>query len=168
MPVPRISKLLLPLLAITCLYSSAQVTADQKKQDNSAKLKSLIDTRQYRINAQSATTMKGRTIQLSYGYSLKINQDSLHVDLPYYGRAYNANYGSSDNGIKFKSTDFTYSADTTKKGGWEVTIKPNKETKVNNIYLSITPSGYCTIRLNSNDREPISYYGTISDLHTPE
>lgn len=168
MSIPRISRVLLPMFVTICLSSTAQVAADQKKQEYLAKLKTLVETRQYRVNAQSATTMKGRTIQLSYGYNLKINQDSLHVDLPYYGRAYNANYGSSDNGIKFKSTDFTYSADSAKKGGWEVTIKPNKETRVNNIYISITPSGYCTIRLNSTDREPISYYGTITDLHTPE
>jgi hypothetical protein len=168
MSISRISGLLLPVLATICLTGTAQVAADQKNQESIAKLKTLVETRQYRVNAQSATTMKGRTIQLSYGYNLKINQDSLHVDLPYYGRAYNANYGSSDNGIKFKSTDFTYSADSAKKGGWEVTIKPNKETKVNNIYLTITPSGYCTIRLNSTDREPISYYGTISELHIPE
>jgi|SRR5450631_2453807 hypothetical protein len=166
--IPRILSLLLPVMATFCFSSAAQVTADQKKQENIAKLKSLVDAHQYRINAQSATTMKGRTIQLSYGYNLKINQDSLNVDLPYYGRAYNANYGSTDNGIKFKSTDFTYVADTAKKGGWEITIKPNKETRVNNIYLSITPSGYCTIRLNSTDREPISYYGTISELHPPD
>ncbi len=168
MHIPPMSRLLLPILATICLDSTAQVSADQKKQDEIAKLKSIIDSRQYRFNAQSATTMKGKTIHLSYGYSLKINQDSLNVDLPYYGRAYSANLGSSDNGIKFKSANFTYSADSAKKGGWEITIKPNKETRVNNIYLSITTSGYCTVRLNNTDREPISYYGTVSELHTPE
>jgi Domain of unknown function (DUF4251) len=150
-------RLLILLLACISLHSSAQSGDDQKKTD----IKSIVQSRNYSFSAQSATTNKGKTIQLSYGYDLKLINDSLYVYLPYYGRAYNTAYSSnSDNGIQFSSHDFIYSADSTKKQSWEITIKP-KGAKVSAIYLSITSTGYCTVRINSNDRDPISYYGTI-------
>ena len=149
----------MPLLTIICLHSKAQSGTDQQKH-----LKILIDSKKYGFNAQSATAKKGRTVQLTSGYGLKLNNDSLHVDLPYYGRAYTTSYPASrdDTGIQFNSHDFSYLADTTKKGGWEITIKP-KGAKVSVIYLSISSTGYCTVRISSSDRDPISYYGTIAD-----
>jgi hypothetical protein len=88
--------------------------------------------------------------------------DSLSVYLPYYGRADNAGYqATNDMGIEFNSHDFTYTADTTKKQGWEITIKP-KGVKVLAIYMSISSNGYTTVRVNSKNRDPISYYGTIT------
>jgi Domain of unknown function (DUF4251) len=148
------------LLAMGCLPGNAQSTADQKSQS----LQTLINSKKYGFIAQSATAKKGRTVQLTPGYGLILNSDSLHVDLPYYGRAYTTSYPSSrdDAGIKFNSHDFSYLSDTTKKGGWEITIKP-KGAKVSTIYLSISSSGYCSVRISSSDRDPISYYGTIAD-----
>src|SRR5450631_1963198 len=153
----KVGRLLMPLMACICLHTSAQSGDDQKKTD----LSSIVQSRDYSFIAQSATTNKGRTIQLGYGYDLKVMNDSLYVYLPYYGRAYTIAYATnSDNGIQFSSHDFIYSADSTKKQGWEINIKP-KGVKVTAIYLSINSNGYCTVRINSNDRDPISYYGTI-------
>jgi len=158
-----IKRLLIPVFAIISVYGKAQSEADQKKQDQYAALKALLDSRQYSFIAQSATTMKGRAIQLNSGsYFLKLNQDSLEVDLPYYGRAHSAEYaGSSDMGISLNTTDFTYTADSLKKDRWNITIKP-KKNKVNAIYISVGTSGYTTVRINSNNRDPISFYGSIA------
>jgi hypothetical protein len=163
MPANKFARLLIPLLTIISLSAGAQSQADQKKQAQYAALKSLIESRQYGFFAQSATSMKGRTIQLSNGYGLKLNKDSLQVDLPYYGRAYSTDYPPSSNqGIQFNSVQFSYVADTVKKGGWDITIKP-KNTKVNAMYLSVSTSGYCTVRVTSSNRDPITYYGTTRE-----
>lgn len=159
-------KKLLPIFAslIMAMHMSgrSQATAGQQKQEQNTTLKSLITSRQYLFTALSATTKKGKTVQLSGGYGLTLNGDSLEVELPYYGRAYSTDYPpSSDNGIHIKSADFSYVADTLKKGGWDITIKP-KNTTVNSIYLSVSTSGYCTTRIISSNKDPISYYGTIT------
>jgi hypothetical protein len=167
MPYRIFGRILIPLLTILCLNSKAQSSSDQKKQEQYTRLKSMIDSKTFRFHAQSATSMKGRTKQLTSEYYLKINQDSLYVDLPYYGRAYSSGYPGTDLGFQFNSKDFSYSADTTKKGGWDITIKPKNEAKVNNIYLSISSTGYCSVRINSSNRDPISYYGTITEYTTP-
>ena len=159
----KYSKLLLPLLMLICLQGFSQSDAEQKKQDEFNQLKSQMDARKFRFHAQSATSMKGMTRQLTSEYFLKLNKDSLSVDLPYYGRSFTTNYPPTDLTTEFKTTQFSYKSDTLKKGGWEITIVPKNQANASKINLSITTSGYCTVRVSSNSREPISYYGTITD-----
>jgi hypothetical protein len=159
----KYSRFLLPLLTLICLQSFAQSGAEQKKQDQFTRLKSLIDSRQFRFHALSATSMKGMTRQLTSEYFVKLNNDSLSVDLPYFGRSFSTSYPPTDLSTEFKTTQFSYKSDTLKKGGWDITIVPKNESNASKISLSITTSGYCTVRVNNNSREPISYYGTITD-----
>jgi hypothetical protein len=159
----KYSKLLLPFLMLICLQSFSQSDAEQKKQHEFNQLKSQIDAKKFRFHALSATSMKGMTRQLTSDYFLKLNNDSLSVELPYYGRSFTTNYPPTDLTTEFKTTQFSYKSDTLKKGGWEITIVPKNQANASKISLSITTSGYCTVRVNSNSREPISYYGTITD-----
>ena len=157
------SRLLMPVLLLICLQGFSQSVAEQKKQDQYNQLKSQIDSRKFRFHALSATSLKGMTRQLTSDYFLKLDKDSLSVDLPYYGRSFTTNYPPTDLSTEFKTTQFSYKSDTLKKGGWEITIVPKNESNASKIILSITTSGYCTVRVSSNSREPISYYGTITD-----
>jgi hypothetical protein len=159
----KFQRLLLSFLILMCTYSNAQTAADQKKQDKNVQLKNMIDSKHFQFQALSATSMKGKTIQLSSEYYLKLNKDSLNVDLPYYGRSYTADYPGTDVSVRFKSNQFSYSSDSTKKGGWEITIIPKNEPRANKIYISVTSSGYCTVNIGSNTRQSISYYGYIKD-----
>ncbi len=159
----KFHRLLLPLFVLVCLQGAAQSTTDQKNKDKYAQLKSMIDSKHFQFHALSATSMKGKTVQLTSEYSLKLKGDSLNVDLPYYGRSYTADYPGTDVSVRFKSNQFTYSSDSTKKGGWEITIIPKNESKANKIYMAVTSSGYCTVNINSNNRQSISYYGYIKE-----
>jgi Domain of unknown function (DUF4251) len=159
----KFHRLLLPFLILLSIESVAQNGTDQKKLDKQVQLKSMIDSKHFQFHALSATSMKGKTVQLTSEYSLKLNKDSLNVDLPYYGRSYTADYPGTDVSVRFKSNQFTYSSDSTKKGGWEITIIPKNESKANKIYMAVTSSGYCTVNINSNTRQSISYYGYIKD-----
>jgi Domain of unknown function (DUF4251) len=154
-------QLLAPFLMLVCVCSSAQSGNDQREKDAYEQLKNRIDSRHFQFHALSATPMKGRTIQLTSEYTLKLKNDSLFVDLPYYGRSYTADYGSADVSVRFNSGQFRYSADSAKKGGWEITIVPKNESSANKITMSITSGSYCFMNISSNTRQPITYYGTI-------
>lgn len=156
-------RLLLPLIVFACLQGFSQSGVEQKKQDQYNYLKSQIDAKKFRFHALSATSMKGMTRQLTSEYFLKLNKDSLFVELPYYGRSFTTSYPPTDVTTEFKTTQFSYKSDTLKKGGWDITIVPKNQSNAAKISLSITTSGYCTLRVSSNTREPISYYGTITD-----
>jgi hypothetical protein len=154
---------ILTVSTFMALHSKAQTGKDQDK----PAVRSLIESRKYIFNAQSATSQRGKTVQLTSEYFLKLNKDSLNVDLPYYGRAYSTAYpGNNDIAMRFESHDFSYETDSAKKGGWEITIKPKKEPKASAIYLSVSDGGYCTVRIISNNRDQISYYGTITAFHS--
>ena len=155
-------RLLAIVLFLTVSVDSLAQEKTEKDKINS--LKTMIDSKQYRFNAMTANTAKGKTIQLTSEYSLRLNRDTLQVDLPYYGRAYSADYGGTDLSIQFNSTNFSYTADTTKKGGWEITIIPMNESKANKIYMSVSSGGYCNMNVLSNSRQSISFYGTIEAL----
>jgi hypothetical protein len=83
--------------------------------------------------------------------------------LPYYGRAYTSSYPATNSPLSFRSNHFSYVADTLKKGGWNIQIQPKENSDVNKINLDVTTSGYCTVRVSSNTRDMISFYGTIAE-----
>jgi hypothetical protein len=159
----KFTRLLVPLFLIIHGQGMGQSTADQKKIDEYNQLKNRIESKQFYFHTQSATTQKGKTIQLTSEYFLKLNNDSLQADLPYYGRAYSAPYGSTDQALLFKTTEFKYSADSTKKGGWNILIEPKNVSGISKINMSVTSTGYCTTHIISNTRSAISFYGTIED-----
>jgi len=126
-------------------------------------LKQTVESRHFEFIAQSATPMSGRTRQIS-SYSLKVKKDTIDSDLPYYGKAYTATIGSTEGGIRFTSTDFEYSSKDGAKGGWDIVIVPKGVRDVQQMTLSITNSGYATVRVNSNTRQMISFYGYVEAL----
>jgi hypothetical protein len=160
----KIYRLLLPFLMIICLHSSAQSNSDQEKQNSYQKLKHGIDSRQFHFLATSATGSKGKTTQLNVGYFIFLGGDSLTVALPFFGRAYQStHYGASsdDAGINFHTNQFSYKADTTKKGGWDITIQPDGQKSASRIYLSISSTGSCRTTVISSERSNMTFYGNV-------
>jgi hypothetical protein len=109
------------------------------------------------------------TIQLTGAqYQVKITKDSVDAYLPYYGRAYTATMNPDDAGIKFKAKEFDYKAEKKKKGNWSVNIRPKNVKDSPTLNLSISENGYATLMVNSNNRQPISFYGYISEPEKPK
>ena len=160
----KIYRLLLPFLMIICLHSLAQSNSDQIKQASYQKLKHGINEKQFHFLATSATGSKGRTVQLTGAYFIFLGSDSLTVDLPFFGTDnQSSHYGASkeDAGINFHTHLFTYKADTTKKGGWDITIQPEGQKSASKIYLSISTSGSCRASVYSSSRSNMTFYGNV-------
>jgi hypothetical protein len=137
--------------------------AQNTDQENYDALKTVINNKEFRFMAQSANTMKGSTLPVDPGYELKLMTDSLKVDFPYFENGYSANFGTNDDVVKYNSRNFTYSAEMTKKGGWNINIIPKDNTDIKKMSMNISNAGYCTLRINFSHRDPISFYGTIGD-----
>ncbi len=161
----KIHPLLLPFLTVLCLHSSAQSNSDQSKESSYQKLKHGIDSKQFHFLATSVTGSKGKTAQLTSGYFVFVGGDSLTVSLPFFGTSSTSagHYGASndDGGINFHTHKFSYKADTTKKGGWDITIEPKGQNSASRISLSITSSGTCRTSVNSNARSTMYFYGNV-------
>ncbi|AYN01013.1 DUF4251 domain-containing protein [Chryseobacterium sp. 3008163] len=105
-----------------------------------------------------------RTFQISgNNYGIEIKKGVMEVTLPYFGRAFTSTYGSSDTSYRFTSKDYTVTKTQSKKGNWVYKIKPNDVRNVSDINIEIYKNGRALTSIRSNDRQPISYDGYISE-----
>jgi len=155
------SLILTMLFGFLSLNLNAQDTKKQKQEATSQHIKAAIESGKFIFKAQSATPSKGGVIQLTSGYQVSVVPEEIVSDLPYYGRAFSGGYGGSDGGINFTSKSFTYSVESKKKGGWDMTIIPSDVSQIVKVFISVTGGGYATMRISSTDRDAISYSGVI-------
>lgn len=101
--------------------------------------------------------MPGR--QLTSDYELKVSKDTVEAYLPFFGKTNSIPGSLSDNGINFKATDFKYTLQEKKKGGWniKITLKDAGETK--QLSLTVSATGYATLQVTSTNREFITFNG---------
>jgi hypothetical protein len=154
------------LLIVTSFFANlttAQET-EKGKSEKEATIKTLIDAHRYVFKAQSVHPSRGRTVQLNSDYDVKVSGDTMRSYLPYFGRAYSAPIDGRGGGIDFISKDFEYNQKARKKGGWDITIKPRDVSDIRELFLTIFENGSASLRVLSNNREPISYNGYVEGI----
>lgn len=97
------------------------------------------------------------------GFELQISKDTIKSYLPYFGRAYNADYGTRNNGADFTSFDFSYTESTNKKGVRDILIKPKDNKDIREVRVTLYGDGHAYVQLNFNQRQSIGYRGQISE-----
>jgi hypothetical protein len=125
----------------------------------------LIESKNYVFIAESAHPLSGGFRQLTTEYDLRVLGDSIVAYLPYFGRAYAAPIDPTKGGIQFTSTDFEYSQQVRKKGGWNISIKPKDAQDVRQMTLFIRENGNASLQVTSNNRQAISFNGRIEATH---
>lgn len=149
------------LFAGFSLEANAQKSKKEKQEVDSQTVKSAVEGRKFTFKAKSATPSRGGVIQLNSDYEMSVSPEEIKSELPYFGRSFSGGYGGSESGITFTSNKFEYDLKPKKKGGWDVTIKPNDTSQISKLFLSITSMGNATLRVTSTDRDSISYSGVI-------
>ena len=118
------------LLLIPTGTHAQDSTKQQKQVARQVQLTAKIEGRQFTFVAQNATPQSGRLIQLTSLYTLKVINDSVVADLPYFGQTYmGGGYGSGSAGIQFATSDVSFQS-TPAKNGWNITISPKGNAKV--------------------------------------
>ncbi|MBU7577408.1 MAG: DUF4251 domain-containing protein [Flavihumibacter sp.] len=128
----------------------------------------LVDDQTYQFNMEYVQPMGGRQRLITGSYTFRVNKDQLEADLPYIGRAFRAPIGSGEGGMKFTSKEFTYSSTIGKGNRREISIQPKDQLDMAGINLLIFEYGNADLRINSVNRQPISYAGNISRLPQPK
>ncbi|HKO82476.1 MAG TPA: DUF4251 domain-containing protein [Chitinophagaceae bacterium] len=148
-------------MAIALLLSVTAITQAQEK--DAAATEQLVESKNYVFKAESVNPPRGRFRQLTSEYDLVVTGDTVIAYLPYFGRAYTAPINPSEGGIKFTSSDFEYKVEKKKKRSWEVFIRPKDSRDVQELYLTIFDNSRATLRVNSVNRESISFNGYIAE-----
>ena len=130
-----------------------------------AVIKNIVESQHFIFKAQIALPSGSASRQLeSDYYDVKILKDSVIAFLPYFGRAYSVTNYPSDGGINFTSTKFDYSITKGKKGGWDISIKPKDAIDIRELSFSISVGGSAQLQVMSDNRQPISFYGYVTDV----
>lgn len=122
--------------------------------------RSVFPTEDSRYNPRVMFPNGSNIYQLTSRYDLRITPDSVIAYLPFFGRSYTAPVNPSEGGIKFTSTDFSFKQSIRKKN-YEIEITPHDNNETRNLYLTISPSGYASLRVLSLNKTPISFNGEI-------
>jgi hypothetical protein len=140
----------------------AQNLTNDKKQQKATEISNLIQSKNFVFIAQYALPLGGRPINLTSQYDVRVLKDTINTDLPFYGRAFVAPLNPSEGGIRFTSTQFDYTTEEKKKGGWDITILPKDTKDVRQMFLSVTETGNATLQVTSNNRQSINFTGYIT------
>lgn len=161
-------------LFVFLLFSSCSSSANSQLPRN--EVSSLVNSQNFTFLAQRAiptnldvvrimNSLPGaggtRMMDLDYGYTIKLTDDELKVELPYYGRVFIADPDTANNSYRFTSKDFHIAKEEGKKGKTLFRITPKDVRYVRSVFLEVFPGGKAYVSIDSNDRQPISYHGYI-------
>ncbi|WP_423126297.1 DUF4251 domain-containing protein [Gaoshiqia sp. Z1-71] len=165
----RIILLLMIVLAGTSCCQAQKLSAKERRIQKEQEIKTLIESRKFSFEAQSALPLSMRKIDLTSRYNLTIDSTWIEAWLPFFGRAYQADYGSTDGGIKFreqaKSLQVRFSE---KKKLYLIDMEVKTEKDNYKIQISAGLGGYANVNVVSNNRQSIGFYGTIESLPEKE
>jgi len=162
------------MVSVAILFCTLAVTAQSRKEREAAeieKVKTLLESKNYVFQADYVIPQTGNSKSLTFGYDLTVSKDTVTAYLPYYGRVTLAPIDPTDGGVKFTSTSFSYKSTVDKKGSYNIVITPNERNDrgskdVRYIRLNVGATGYASLQVISNNRDPITYNGTIVERKT--
>ncbi|QOD61342.1 DUF4251 domain-containing protein [Polaribacter haliotis] len=90
----------------------------------------------------------------------RINGDSIHMDLPYYGQRQISGGYNSDSGVKFEGKPKEFSKTyNSKKNAYILKYSLNENTENYNVTLTLFSNKRSSLNINSTHRSTISYDG---------
>ncbi len=146
---------------IIILMSLLPASVVLSQEDAALNVQEILETKNFIFKAETVSPARGRTRQLTTEYDVVVKPDTVICYLPYFGRAYTAPIDPSDGGIKFTSAEFNYILEKRKKQRWDLTITPKDARDVQALYFTIFENGRASLRVNSTNRQGISFNGYV-------
>ncbi|MFH6767203.1 DUF4251 domain-containing protein [Gaetbulibacter aquiaggeris] len=123
----------------------------------------LIDSKIFVFNARTAMPSGGRSINLTSSYSVKFQPNLIDSHLPFFGRAFSAPYGAEYGGLIFKGEPLQFIIKKGKKN-YIINIEVKDKNETYSLTLTVGLRGSALLRVNSNNRSPMSFNGDIVEL----
>jgi len=158
--------------AIALNAQETKMTKKEKKVKTEAEKKEhiqqLMSDKTWRFDAERMLPATGQSKTLITDYGMDLLSDKIECYLPFYGRAYKAEYGSNKSPLDFNSKIDSYNIQEWKKGGWIVNFNVKNNSDFMQFTLTIASTGSATLSINSTDRQHISFQGEITDIEKKE
>lgn len=155
------------LVFANTLFAQEMTRKEKKaaqKAEQAAKTKTLVESNAWQFDATQMIPTTGKSRTLTTSYNIVVNDKQLKSYLPYFGRAYRADYGSSDSPLIFDSEISEYKVEPGKKNGWTITFSTTNKNDRLDYTVYVTESGSATLSINSTDRQPITFHGDLVEI----
>ena len=153
---------------ILLLIGTSVQSSNKDKEAKANEIKELVESQQFRFIAQTAIPRAGSSINLTSYYDFQIDSMEVSSWLPFYGRAYQVEYGG-DGGIKFEETARTLEIELNKKKkSYQVSIEVDTKKDNYKINMSVGLSGYASLDVISTYKQGISFYGIVEPIQDKE
>jgi hypothetical protein len=141
-----------------------QQLKEEKKIAKQKQVQSLIDSKEYEFVAVTAYPQGTRSIDMvSNPNYLRIKNDSVFSEMPYFGRAFaGVGYGGSG-GLDFKGPVQDFSITKNKKD-YTIKAKVKDNSDSYTIILTVFFEGNASLTINSVHRNSINYRGSIDKI----
>lgn len=163
----RNMKKILLIITAAVIMAACATTDKQKGYDKKKEKAEMIDkavsNRDFKISVRTAYPNRGRSVQLTTDFELRVKGDSVMSYLPYFGRAYNIHYGGGK-GLNFSDvmSDFKITQPKRDKKHIEFNVKNDEDTY--KFYIDVFDNGNAYINVMPQQRESISFNGDV-ELH---
>jgi len=141
-----------------------QIDKKEVKAKQRIEMAQLIQSGRFRFLARSAHSDLGTFNHLTSNYDMVFDSPNVKAFLPYYGRAYSAPYGGTG-GVKFDLTaekiDCSYNE---RKKMFVISTELKNSEDSYSIFLTAGLDGYADLKISFQNRQWISYYGTIEKI----
>jgi hypothetical protein len=116
----------------------------------------------WQFTPQQMLPQRGRSLQVTSDYFLKVSKDKIQCYLPYAGRSFSGmDVMNNQSPTDFTSTNFEFTKTERKKGGFDILIKPKDVRAIQSLQATVFETGNASIQVILTDRTPISYNGII-------
>ncbi len=153
-------------IVLSIMFSVASFAQESAGEDP-AYYKSIIDAKNFAFTPAYVIPLTGTAQPLTGGVGLIYNGKTLSVILPYVGQSYSVDPSNTSNSnVQFTSNEVEYEAKEKKKGTMELVFRPKNLqptglTDATKLTLTVAADGTASLRIISNNRQPISYTGHI-------
>lgn len=151
------------MLIVSCFFFSCS-SAQKVTKPTADDIKAMVNSSEFVFVADRMSPMRGGTKHLTTHYTVTLMKDSLNCYLPYAGRATQAPMNMTGGGIEFTSSKFSYVVVSKKEGQWDVTIKPEDNSEIQQLLFNIYSNGSANLNVTSTHRDPISFSGYVEKI----
>lgn len=154
------------LASVTMVFAQdSPMTRKEKKEFRKAELiektKAIVKSGEWQFNATHMVPLSGRGRSLTSLYRVVVKEDVIDSYLPYFGRAYKAEYGSSNSPLSFRGEISDLNVKDWKKGGWVISFTTVNGNDRLDYSFHIGETGSATLMVNSTNRQSISFNGDL-------
>lgn len=167
------------IIVVVLILSVIAVNAQNKKQSRKEKkaqeterltqqTRKIIKANNWQFNATYMHSSAGSSRVLTTPYYVQLATDTVDSYLPYFGRAYTAEYGSISSPMIFEEAIADYMVDEAKKNGYIIRFSVKNKNDWVQFTFQVTATGSATLGVNSTNRQHISYHGYLSPIEATE